>query len=99
MLQGHAGHTGFSSGQRESNRNCFPNQRSGAIFKAPDAFHLGTVCAAIQGIPSLHSVANDLAATVRAGRSQNLYGTLETVKGVRLSIHDDLKRLVVFISA
>jgi hypothetical protein len=58
-----------------------------------------TVSAAVQGIPGLHAVTDDLAAAMRAGRRQRVDGALEAVEYMGLTTHLDLKTFVVGVSA
>jgi hypothetical protein len=47
----------------------------------------------------LHSVADDAASTVRAGRRQGLDGALEAIEDVRSVVDHDSERLLVLIPA
>ena len=55
--------------------------------------------AAIKGTPLFKAVTDDAGSTMLTGRSQGVDRTFETVKRVRLAIHDDLERLVVVVAA
>lgn len=58
-----------------------------------------TVCTAVElAISNFHTMTNDLASTVRARGRHRMNGALEAVKCAALALHDDRKRLIIFIS-
>src|SRR5262249_55581694 len=74
-------------------------RRADAIAQAGYANGLGAVLAAKEGAVPLESVADDADAAVLAGRRQRVDRAFETVEGVGGTVHADLKRLVVVVSA
>ena len=59
----------------------------------------GAVCAAVVlAISNFHTMTNNLASAVRARWRHRMDGTLEAVKCAALALHDDRKRLIIFIS-
>jgi hypothetical protein len=69
-----------------------------AIAHLGHALCLGTVCATVETVGCLYTVADDRAATMGAGRRQGVDCTLETVEHMRSASHDDLERLVILIT-
>src|SRR5581483_3012414 len=61
--------------------------------------HFRTAGAAEDGVPGLHAVSNDAAATVGAGRRQGMDGAFEGIEGMLIAVHGDGECLVVLVAA
>src|SRR5262245_18582421 len=82
-----------------SKSRCRSRRRADAIAQAGYANGLGAVLAAEEGAVLLEPVADDADAAVLAGRRQRMDRAFEAVEGVGGTVHADLKRLVVVVSA
>jgi hypothetical protein len=70
-----------------------------AVAQAFDAFMLGAMDTAENGVAVLHAMADDTAATVRADWRQRLDRAFERVEDHGAAVHPDLETLVVIVAA
>ena len=67
------------------------------IFHLSDSMLAGTVSTAIKHTLRLHSVADDPAAAMGAGRRQGVDGTFEAIEDMRLTVDPNFKAFIVHI--
>ena len=75
------------------------SHRSDAIADCGHAGVLSTMCAAVHRTACLDSMADDLAMAMPAGRCQRVNRAFEAVECARPTVHRDVERLVVIVSA
>ena len=73
--------------------------KSVAVDEALDAFMLGAMYAAEDGVAVLNTVADDAAAAMRAGGRERLDRAFEAVEDHGAAAHGDLEALVVVVAA
>jgi hypothetical protein len=64
-----------------------------------NAFFSRTVGTAVKGAFGFHPMADNLDPAVRTAGRQGMNGTFKAIEGVGGSLHDDIKRFIVIVSA